>query len=55
MPKSVGFFNIVGQIKTLPSAFNLIRAGKFPPLIHKAIPGVNRIKTIFERVGGRFK
>ena len=55
MPKSVGFFNIVEQIKTLPSAFNLIRAGKLPPLIHKKIPGVNRIKTIFERVGGRFK
>lgn len=55
MPKSVGFFNIVGQLKTLPSAFNLIRAGKFPPLIHKSIPGVNRIKAIFARVGGRFK
>jgi hypothetical protein len=55
MPKSVGFFNIVEQLKTLPSAFNLIRAGKLPPLIHKKIPGVNRIKTIFERVGGRFK
>ena len=33
----------------------MIRAGKLPPIIHKTIPGVNRIKTIFERVGGRFK
>ncbi len=55
MPKSIGYFNIFEQIKTLPSAFNLVRAGKLPPLIHKKIPGVNRIKAIFERVGGRFK
>jgi succinate dehydrogenase / fumarate reductase, iron-sulfur subunit len=55
MPKSIGFFNIAEQLKTLPSAFNLVRAGKLPPLIHKAIPGIKRIKTIFERVGGRFK
>jgi succinate dehydrogenase / fumarate reductase, iron-sulfur subunit len=55
MPKSIGFFNIAEQLRTLPSAFNLVRAGKLPPLIHKAIPGIKRIKTIFERVGGRFK
>jgi succinate dehydrogenase / fumarate reductase iron-sulfur subunit len=55
LPKSIGFFNIVGQLKTLPSAFNMIRAGKLPPLIHKSIPGVGRIKAIFQRVGGRFK
>lgn len=55
LPKSVGFFNIVGQLKTLPSAFNMIRAGKLPPIIHKSIPGVKRIRAIFARVGGRFK
>jgi succinate dehydrogenase / fumarate reductase iron-sulfur subunit len=55
LPKSIGFFNIVGQLKTLPSAFNMIRAGKLPPLIHKSIPGVSRIRAIFQRVGGRFK
>ena len=55
MPLSTGLFNIVGQLKTLPSAFNMARAGKLPPLIHKAIPGVERIRKIFERVGGRFK
>ena len=55
LPKSVGFFNIVGQLKTLPSAFNMIRAGKLPPLVHRSIPGVGRIRAIFERVGGRFK
>jgi succinate dehydrogenase / fumarate reductase iron-sulfur subunit len=55
MPKSIGFLNFGEQLKTLPSAFNMIRAGKLPPLIHKAIPGAKRIKAIFERVGGRFK
>lgn len=55
MPKSTGLFNIVGQLQTLPSAFNMLRSGKLPPLIHKKIPGLQRIKTIFQRVGGRFK
>jgi succinate dehydrogenase / fumarate reductase iron-sulfur subunit len=54
LPKSVGFFNIFEQLKMLPSAFNMARAGKLPPIIHKSIPGVNRIKAIFARVGGRF-
>jgi succinate dehydrogenase / fumarate reductase, iron-sulfur subunit len=54
LPKSVGFFNIIGQLQTLPSAFNMIRAGKLPPIVHKAIPGVARIQTIFKRLGGRF-
>ena len=47
LPKSTGLFNIVGQLKTLPSAFNMARAGKLPPLIHKAIPGVKRIQGDF--------
>lgn len=55
LPKSVGFFNIFEQLKTLPSAIAMARAGKLPPIIHKKIPGVNRIKAIFDRVGGRFK
>jgi hypothetical protein len=55
MPKSIGYFNFVEQLKVLPSAFNMLRAGKLPPLIHHKIPGLKRIKAIFERVGGRFK
>jgi succinate dehydrogenase / fumarate reductase iron-sulfur subunit len=55
LPKSIGYFNVVDQLKTLPGAFNLIRAGKLPPLVHKKIPGLSRIKAIFQRVGGRFK
>jgi succinate dehydrogenase / fumarate reductase iron-sulfur subunit len=55
LPKSIGLFNIRDQLKSLPAAINMVRAGKLPPLIHKAMPGVNRIKAIFDRVGGRFK
>jgi succinate dehydrogenase / fumarate reductase iron-sulfur subunit len=55
LPKSVGLFNIPAQIQSLPAAFNLLRAGKLPPLIHHAIPHVERIKNIFKKIGGRFK
>jgi succinate dehydrogenase / fumarate reductase, iron-sulfur subunit len=55
MPKSIGFFNVVGQLKSLPTAIRMARAGKLPPLIHKVMPGVSRVKAIFARVGGRFK
>jgi succinate dehydrogenase / fumarate reductase iron-sulfur subunit len=55
LPKSIGLFNVIEQLKALPAAINMARAGKLPPLIHKAIPGIKRIKTIFERTGGRFK
>jgi succinate dehydrogenase / fumarate reductase iron-sulfur subunit len=54
MPKSIGF-NIVEQVKTLPSAINMARAGKLPPLLHKAMPGVERVKVIFRRTEGRSK
>jgi len=54
MPKSVGLFNLVGQLQSLPSAFNLLRAGKLPPIIHHKVPNWQRIKNIFKRIGGRF-
>lgn len=55
LPKSIGFFNVVEQLKALPAAINMARAGKLPPLLHKTIPGIKRIRAIFERAGGRFK
>ena len=55
LPKSVGLFNVFGLLQTLPSAINMARVGKLPPLVHRAIPGVKRIRAIFDRVGGRFK
>ncbi len=55
MPKSVGLFNIPAQLRALPTALNMLRAGKLPPIIHHKIPHVDRIKAIFKRVGGIFK
>ncbi|MGZ3497860.1 MAG: succinate dehydrogenase/fumarate reductase iron-sulfur subunit [Vulcanimicrobiaceae bacterium] len=55
LPKSIGFFNVFEQLRSLPAAINMARAGKLPPLIHRAMPGVARVKAIFNRVGGRFK
>lgn len=52
MPKSLGLFNVKAQLQSLPSAFNLLRAGKLPPIIHHKIPGVTRVKAIFKKVGG---
>jgi succinate dehydrogenase / fumarate reductase iron-sulfur subunit len=54
MPKSFGL-NIIEQVKSLPSAINMARAGKLPPILHKRMPGVDRVKAIFRRTGGRFK
>jgi succinate dehydrogenase / fumarate reductase iron-sulfur subunit len=55
LPKSVGLFNLKAQLQALPSALNMLRAGKLPPLIHHKIPGVARIKNIFKKVGGKLK
>ncbi|HLW38366.1 MAG TPA: succinate dehydrogenase/fumarate reductase iron-sulfur subunit [Candidatus Eremiobacteraceae bacterium] len=55
MPKSVGLFNIRAQLQAIPAALNLLRAGKLPPLLHHKIPGLRRVREIFNRVGGRFK
>lgn len=52
MPKSFGLFNIRAQLASLPAAFNMLRAGKLPPIIHHKIPHLERIKTIFKRFGG---
>jgi succinate dehydrogenase / fumarate reductase iron-sulfur subunit len=54
-PQSIGFFNVFEQLKVLPSALRMVRAGKLPPIVHRAIPGAARIREIFARVGGRFK
>lgn len=55
LPKSVGMFNVPEMLKNLPAAFNMLRAGKLPPIIHHKIPKVDRVKAIFRKVGGIFK
>ena len=55
LPKSVGLFNIPAQLRALPTALNMLRAGKLPPIIHHKIPHLERIKLIFQKIGGIFK
>lgn len=54
MPRSFGLLNIPAQLKALPGAWNLLRAGKLFSMLHGKIPGIGRIRDIFARVGGRF-
>ncbi len=55
LPKSLGLFNIGAQLRSLPTALNMLRAGKLPPIIHHKIPHVDRVKAIFKKIGGIFK
>ncbi|MDE2571336.1 MAG: 4Fe-4S dicluster domain-containing protein, partial [bacterium] len=54
VPKSHGLFNVGANLKELPGAWNLLRAGKLFSMLHGAIPGIARIREIFAKVGGRF-
>jgi|SRR5579872_22160 len=54
VPKSNGLFNIAANLRELPGAWNLLRAGKLFSMFRRPIPGVQRIRDIFKKVGGRF-
>ena len=54
VPKSVGIFNIAAQLRELPGALNLLRTGKIFSMLHGKIPRIDRIRSVFARVGGRF-
>jgi hypothetical protein len=42
--------NIKEQLKMLPVGLRAFRAGKIPPVFHKARPGAENVKRIFEKV-----
>ncbi|MDP6493990.1 MAG: succinate dehydrogenase iron-sulfur subunit [Dehalococcoidia bacterium] len=48
--KTFGIFNFPALIGLLPVGLRALRKGKMPPIIHKAIPGVERVRRIFEKV-----
>lgn len=54
VPKSLGLFNVRAQLRELPGALRLLRSGKLFSMLHRAIPGVRRVRAVFARVGGRF-
>jgi succinate dehydrogenase / fumarate reductase iron-sulfur subunit len=52
--QSVGFWNVPRLLSELPGGLRMLRAGKLPwghPLPwHKPIPGIQRVRRLFERV-----
>ena len=56
VPKTFGIFNLMNLGSLLgmtPVALRALRHRKMPPVFHKAIPGVNNVRRIFEKVEGR--
>ena len=51
--KTFGLFNVKEMLGLLPLGLRAIRRGKMPPIFHKAIPGAENVRRIFQRVGGR--
>jgi succinate dehydrogenase / fumarate reductase iron-sulfur subunit len=51
--KTFGMFNFPALIGLLPVGLRAIRRGKMPPIIHKAIPGADKVRRIFEKVEGK--
>ena len=54
LPKTVGIFNIKAMLQELPTALRFLRTGKLPwkhatPL-HKPIPSIKRVRSIFRKV-----
>jgi succinate dehydrogenase / fumarate reductase iron-sulfur subunit len=51
--RTVGFFNVPKLFSYLPILWRAVIHNKMPRLIHEAIPGVDQVRRIFDRVEGR--
>jgi len=51
--RTFGMFNFPALIGFLPVGLRALRRGKMPPIIHKAIPGAEKVRRIFEKVEGK--
>ena len=51
--KTFGMFNFPALIGLLPVGLRALRRGKLPPIIHKAIPGAEKVRRIFEKLEGQ--
>ncbi|MDA0988257.1 MAG: succinate dehydrogenase iron-sulfur subunit [Chloroflexi bacterium] len=51
--KTFGMFNFPALIGLLPVGLRALRRGKMPPIIHKSIPGAEKVRRIFEKVEGK--
>ena len=48
-----GMFNFPALIGFIPVGLRALIKGKMPPIIHKAIPGAEKVRRIFEKVEGK--
>ena len=56
IPKTFGMFNplsLPALLGSIPVALRAVRRRKLPHMFHKAIPGANNVRRIFEKVEGR--
>ena len=51
--KTFGLFNIKEMLKLVSLGIRAQLTGKRPPIFHKSIPGVEKVRRIFERVGDK--
>ena len=51
--KTFGLFNVKEILKLVPAGIRMQLQGKMPPIFHKSIPGVERVRRIFEKVEGK--
>ena len=51
--RTFGIFNFPALIGFIPVGLRALRRGKMPPIIHKAIPGAEKVRRIFEKVEGK--
>jgi succinate dehydrogenase / fumarate reductase iron-sulfur subunit len=49
---SAGMFNIKELVQLMPVGLRMLVHRKMPPLIHKPIPGVERVRRLFARFEG---
>lgn len=48
--RTFGMFNFPALINLLPVGLRALRRGKMPPIIHKSIPGSDKIRRIFDKM-----
>ena len=51
--RTFGMFNFPALLGLLPVGLRALRRGKMPPIIHKSIPGAEKVRRIFEKVEGK--
>ena len=51
VPMTVGMGNVPALLNVMPEALRALTHGKLPSLMHPELPGVEHVRSLFERVG----